>query len=704
MQLTALSLALTRAGMQKFDPLQLFLAGEQGVWYDPSDFIRYTQPGPELYTGGAITGVPIGGPAFSNYPLGITAVAGKTYSLSINVSGYAGTNTYSIGGTFGTDFAGTTVAKSGDGLWVFTLVALRDTALVIFTRSTNTANFNNISVRELTAIESCTMFQDAAGTTPVTSVEQPVGLMLDKRLGLVRGPELVTATYLTPAGFDNVTTPLSSTSFTQVGGTTQGRSYVTIPATVGAFYEVSCRVVNVSTGTVSVLFRDSAAGTTRYTSPAVGAGVVVRFVSNAFTVGSVVQWIAGTAGAACTVDSISIKEIPGNHAFQTTAIDRPVLRNRYNLLTKTEQFDDAAWTKTDSTVDADFTTDPLGGMTADRVTEGTANTATVNATCTVAVAVSHTLSVHLKQDSGEGGWMRVIAYSTANGANQTRVWVNPGAGVLGTFGTGGVGFTAIAAALTDLGAGWYRVTFSFTSDIAAIRIGVLSAAADLQSTRRPGARHSVWGASIVPTDQAALPYQRVNTSTDYDADPTKFPLYLAANGTNTWMKTGFIDFASAGTQLAIFAGVRKAVDTTTGMLIEHGPDASTTDGTFALAMPTAAAANSFVFLARVGGTSTSNSLANSLVAPQTAVLTCTTDGSVAVTKTRKNGATVRDVTSVPWAGVFSSRELFLFRRQGTALPFNGNFYGLVIRGALTTDSQIGSMERWLAPKTGGTIP
>jgi hypothetical protein len=37
-----------------------------------------------------------------------------------------------------------------------------------------------------------TMFQDAAGTTPVTAVEQPVGLRLDKSRGLVLGTELVT--------------------------------------------------------------------------------------------------------------------------------------------------------------------------------------------------------------------------------------------------------------------------------------------------------------------------------------------------------------------------------------------------------------------------------------------------------------------------------------------------------------------------------
>ena len=37
-----------------------------------------------------------------------------------------------------------------------------------------------------------TMFQNAAGTVPVTGAGQPVGLMLDKSKGLVLGSELVT--------------------------------------------------------------------------------------------------------------------------------------------------------------------------------------------------------------------------------------------------------------------------------------------------------------------------------------------------------------------------------------------------------------------------------------------------------------------------------------------------------------------------------
>lgn len=37
MQLSSISLAITRLG-QVWTPAQLFTAGEQGVWYDPSDF------------------------------------------------------------------------------------------------------------------------------------------------------------------------------------------------------------------------------------------------------------------------------------------------------------------------------------------------------------------------------------------------------------------------------------------------------------------------------------------------------------------------------------------------------------------------------------------------------------------------------------------------------------------------------------------
>src|SRR5690606_33139468 len=35
-----------------WNPLNLYKTGEQGVWYDPSDFSRYMQTGPELVQDG----------------------------------------------------------------------------------------------------------------------------------------------------------------------------------------------------------------------------------------------------------------------------------------------------------------------------------------------------------------------------------------------------------------------------------------------------------------------------------------------------------------------------------------------------------------------------------------------------------------------------------------------------------------------------
>jgi len=60
-----------------------------------------------------------------------------------------------------------------------------------------------------------TLFQDAAGTTPVTAVAQPVGLCLDKSKGLVLGPELITNGDLS-AGLAGWTQVLGTTSV--VGG------------------------------------------------------------------------------------------------------------------------------------------------------------------------------------------------------------------------------------------------------------------------------------------------------------------------------------------------------------------------------------------------------------------------------------------------------------------------------------------------------
>lgn len=193
-----------------------------------------------------------------------------------------------------------------------------------------------------------TMFQDAAGMTPVTAVEQPVGLILDKSQGLVLGPELVTN-----GDFSNGTTGWTSTNATQsvVSGElalvasaasgnrtqstsfnlTSGRTYTfsgTIRAAAGNTIASSARISLVSP-VASVL--------AQRVVPTNGVQTPFTFIVSAATTGlhyilfevaSGVVW--GAIGDTAFIDNISVRELPGNHAFQTTAPSRPVLKQDGN--------------------------------------------------------------------------------------------------------------------------------------------------------------------------------------------------------------------------------------------------------------------------------------------------------------------------------------------------------------------------------------
>lgn len=177
--------------------------------------------------------------------------------------------------------------------------------------------------------------------------------------------------------------------------------------------------------------------------------------------------------------------------------------------------------------------------------------------------------------------------------------------------------------------------------------------------------------------------------------------YLACNGANTWMQTNSIDFTATG-KVTVFAGVRKLSDAATGMFVELSPAINTSPGSFALRTPHTAGAN-YAFLSN--GTILGGAVSgNSYPAPISNVLTAVGDISGDSARLRINGLEVPGGVGDQGTGNYGNYPLYLFRRGGTSLPFNGSFYGLLIRGALTSDAQIAAMERWLAPKTGVTIP
>lgn len=157
----------------------------------------------------------------------------------------------------------------------------------------------------------------SAGTTPVTADGQPVGLILDKSKGLVLGPELVTN-----GGFDTDTSWSKGAGTTISGGTlninsaswtstTQNGSYV-----AGKTYKITISI-SFTSGNVLLWINE-------------GLNVDIG-ISGTFTIHLVAgatggRFNIGTSAANCTIDNISIKELPGNHASQDTAAKRPLYK------------------------------------------------------------------------------------------------------------------------------------------------------------------------------------------------------------------------------------------------------------------------------------------------------------------------------------------------------------------------------------------
>lgn len=164
-----------------------------------------------------------------------------------------------------------------------------------------------------------TLYQDAAGTIPVTGVGQPVGLVLDKSKGLALGVELITQ----PLDFANWSKTVAVTSFTANSFTTNAGGGVTLPLFAGVSGK-AYRITMKGTSTVAGTLRNGGTGSVSAVIP-VGAFDIVMNTPTLASFGTTLYIALGSAGTV-TVDSISVKELSGNHAFQSVSASRPLLQ------------------------------------------------------------------------------------------------------------------------------------------------------------------------------------------------------------------------------------------------------------------------------------------------------------------------------------------------------------------------------------------
>ena len=177
-----------------------------------------------------------------------------------------------------------------------------------------------------------TMYQDAAGTVPVTAVGQPVGLVLDKRKGSVTGINLHTPT-----------TPMNATTYPAIGTRSglditvsqevSGYASVSLgmPTVVGKTYLLELIAPDVAGFWVLVSDNSSSDSANRRTAISTAPGSKINTkITFIFTASAAVTYIHLNRGTSvtspATFKDVSVKEVVGNHAYQTTSASRPILR------------------------------------------------------------------------------------------------------------------------------------------------------------------------------------------------------------------------------------------------------------------------------------------------------------------------------------------------------------------------------------------
>ena len=620
-------------------------------------------------------------------------------------------------GTVGTVFGGATasITSVGDGWYRCSVAAVVADALiypVIYTQSSD-AQFStwtgdgssrvllwgtqfelgstatsyqrisdvNTEVRERFPL--ATLFQDSAGTTPVTAAGQPVGLMLDKSKGLALGSELVSngdfsngVTGWISVGAANISVASGEAQVTNVTNYADRLEQNLAGSVSGKTYLISFDA-RVSSGTARISAAQNGGAFSTLAFREINNTITQRMSLVATTTGGVgmnvrVVPYSGNAAQIVYVDNVSVKEIAGNHATQATSAQRPTygihpysgVRNR---LKYTEQFDDASWTKQFGSLTSTNVAAPDGSLTADVFTPA----------------------------SQFGNLKQLLSPTITSGTVTVSVWLRVASGTRNIFirGTDLILFYASEVTVTTT---WTRFTATFTHDgTNAINFLVV------QDRNTSGfVPIEVWGAQL-EVGSAATAYQKVVTQYEITEAGVPSVHYIGFDGVDDGMVTSAINF-SATNKVTLFAGIRKLSDTSVGIVAELGPATFSTDGSFALAAPNSGPNYSFLTRGTVASVAASPITYTS---PITNVLSCSFDNSgsgsaeLAQIKPRINGVGITGVSGTT-AGNYANAALNIGRRSGPVFPFNGNLYSLIVRGAQSTDSQITNTETWVNQKTG----
>jgi hypothetical protein len=285
---------------------------------------------------------------------------------------------------------------------------------------------------------------------------------------------------------------------TGVVGTVQGSVTSTSITSVGnGWYRCSVVATSTAATTPCIVYVADADGSVSYAGDITkglylwGAQLEQRSSVTAYTATTtapITNYIPALQSAASGVARFEHNPVTGE------SLGLEIEEQRTNLLTYSEQFDNAIWTKTNSSITANTVVAPDGNLTGDKLVED----ATSNWHQTTQVGISfvsgtaYTISVIAKQ--AERSVLQIVPSAAAFPVAFSNF--NLATGALGS--SSGITSNSI----TDVGNGWYRCSITLSANATAssgITLSVQNSASALRAGGYTGDGYSgifIWGAQL----------------------------------------------------------------------------------------------------------------------------------------------------------------------------------------------------------------
>jgi hypothetical protein len=239
-----------------------------------------------------------------------------------------------------------------------------------------------------------------------------------------------------------------------------------------------------------------------------------------------------------------------------------VEEQRTNLLVRSEEFDNASWTKTNASVTANAIVAPDGVLSGDSVTcttDGSFNGRVSQGLTALSIGIVVTFSFFAKRNNND--WISASCSMTNSKAR--RCWWNLNTGTIGGTTTASAGGeTLVSHTITPVGDGWYRCAMTLNPNAEQVSGTQLvqNSNGDTDTAATNGQSFYIWGAQL---EAGAFPTSYIPTTT---ATVTRSADVCSISGSNfsSWYNasegTIFCDHLEARPNTGVIYGFANTFD------------------------------------------------------------------------------------------------------------------------------------------------